>query len=66
MKLYLYWILLGKRKNLNILKSDTFKQILKKLPLSKRNKYKAFFDAFELERYSDKKIGLIKTLKLIF
>ena len=66
MKLYLYWILLGKRKNLNILKSDTFKQILKKLPSSKRNKYKAFFDAFELERYSDKKIGLIKTLKLIF
>ena len=52
MKLYLYWILLGKRKNLNILKSDTFKQILKKLPTS--------------ERYSDKKIGLIKTLKLIF
>ena len=66
MKLYLYWILLGKRKNLNILKSDTFKQILKKLPTSKRNKYKFFFDAFELERYSDKKIGLIKTLKLIF
>ena len=66
MKLYLYWILLGKRKNLNILKSDTFKQILKKLPSSKRNKYKIFFDAFELERYSDKKIGLIKTLKLIF
>ena len=66
MKLYLYWILLGKRKNLNILKSDTFKQILKKLPSSKRNKYKTFFDAFELERYSNKKIGLIKTLKLIF
>ena len=66
MKLYLYWILLGKRKNLNILKSDTFKQILKKLPSSKRKKYKIFFDAFELERYSDKKIGLIKTLKLIF
>ena len=66
MKLYLYWILLGKRKNLNILKSDTFKQILKKLPTSKRKKYKIFFDAFELERYSDKKIGLIKTLKLIF
>ena len=43
MKLYLYWILLGKRKNLNILKSDTFKQILKKLPSSKRNKYKIFF-----------------------
>ena len=66
MKLYLYWILLGKRKNLNILKSDSFNEILKKLPSYKRRKYKKFFDAFEVERYSNKKIGLINAFKLIF
>ena len=66
MKFYLYCLLLGKRKKLNILKSDTFHQIFKKLPSNKRNKYKKFFDAFEVERYSNKKIGLINTFKLIF
>ncbi len=66
LKLRLFIILLGKRKKLNILKSDTLQQIYFKLSKNDKQKYKIFFKVFEEEVYSDNKIGFIKLFKLVF
>ena len=66
LKLRLFIILLGKRKKLNILKSDTLQQIYYKLSSNDKQKYKIFFKIFEEEIYSDNKMGFIKIFKLVF
>ena len=66
MKFYLYLILLGKRKKFKILKSDTIQQIYLKLPVIQKNKYQEFFKAFEINKYSNTNINIIKSLKSIF
>ena len=66
LKLRLFIILLGRRKKLNILKSDTLQQIYYKLSSNNKQKYKIFFKVFEEEVYSDNKLGFIKIFKLVF
>ena len=66
MKFYLYLILLGKRKKFKILKSDTIQQIYLKLPVIQKNKYREFFKAFEINKYSNTNFNIIKSLKSIF
>ena len=66
LKLRLFIILLGKRKKLNILKSDTLQQIYYKLSSNNKQKYKIFFKVFEEEVYSNNKLGFIKIFKLVF
>ena len=66
LKLRLFIILLGRRKKLNILKSDTLQQIYYKLSSNDKQKYKIFFKVFEEEVYSDNKLGFIKIFKLVF
>ena len=65
LKLRLFIILLGKRKKLNILKSDTLQQIYLKLSSNDKQKYKIFFKVFEEEIYSNNKLGFIKIFKLV-
>jgi len=66
LKFRLFMILLGKRKKLNILKSDTLQQIYNKLPNEDKQKYKNYFKVFEEEIYSSNKLGFAKVLKLVF
>tara|TARA_Y100000766_G_C18862753_1_gene584074 strand:+ start:1 stop:1518 length:1518 start_codon:yes stop_codon:yes gene_type:complete len=66
LKFRLFMILLGKRKKLNILKSDTLQQIYNKLPNEDKQKYKNYFKVFEEEIYSGNKLGFAKVLKLVF
>ena len=66
LKLRLFIILLGRRKKLNILKSDTLQQIYYKLSSNNKQKYKIFFKVFEEEVYSNNKLGFIKIFKLVF
>ena len=66
LKFRLFMILLGKRKKLNILKSDTLQQIYNKLPNEDKQKYKNYFKLFEEEIYSSNKLGFAKVLKLVF
>ena len=66
MKLYLYLLLIGKRKNLGILKSDTLEEIYNKFNENEKNKYRQFFQAYEINKYSRKNFSIIETLKLIF
>ena len=65
LKLRLFIILLGKRKKLNILKSDTLQQIYFKLSSNDKQKHKIFFKVFEEEIYSNNKLGFIKIFKLV-
>ena len=65
LKLRLFIILLGKRKKLNILKSDTLQQIYFKLSSYDKQKHKIFFKVFEEEIYSNNKLGFIKIFKLV-
>jgi len=66
LKFRLFIILFGKRKNLNILKSDTLQQVYYKLSSKDKQKYKLFFKVFEEEVYSNNKLGFIKIFKLVF
>ncbi len=66
LKFRLFMILLGKRKKLNILKSDTIQQIYNKLSNEDKQKYKNYFKVFEEEIYSGNKLGFAKVLKLVF
>tara|TARA_B100000242_G_scaffold288229_1_gene256137 strand:+ start:29 stop:1921 length:1893 start_codon:yes stop_codon:yes gene_type:complete len=66
LKFRLFIILFGKRKNLNILKSDTLQQVYYKLSSNDKQKYKLFFKVFEEEVYSNNKLGFIKIFKLVF
>ena len=66
LKLRLFIILLGRKKKLNILKSDTLQQIYYKLSSIDKQKYKIFFKVFEEEVYSDNKLGFVKIFKLVF
>ena len=66
LKFRLFMILLGKRKKLNILKSDTLQQIYNKLPNEDKQKYKNYFKIFEEEIYSDNKLSFAKLIKLVF
>ena len=66
MRIYLKTLLLGKRKKLGILKSDTLEEIYNKFSETEKNKYRQFFQAFEINKYSRKNFGIIETLKLIF
>ena len=66
LKFRLFIILFGKRKNLNILKSDTLQQVYYKLSSNDKKKYKVFFKIFEEEVYSNNKLGFIKIFKLVF
>ena len=66
LKFKLFVILFGKRKNLNILKSDTLQQVYYKLSSNDKQKYKVFFKVFEEEFYSNNKLGFIKIFKLVF
>ena len=66
LKLRLFIILFGRKKKLNILKSDTLQQIYYKLSSNDKQKYKIFFKVFEEEVYSDNKLGFIKIFKLVF
>ena len=66
LKFRLFMILLGKRKKLNILKSDTLQQIYNKLSNEDKQKYKNYFKVFEEEIYSGNKLGFAKVLKLVF
>ena len=66
LKLKLFIVLFGKRKNLNILKSDTLQQVYYKLSSNDKQKYKLFFKVFEEEVYSNNKLGFIKIFKLVF
>ena len=66
LKFRLFIILYGKRKNLNILKSDTLQQVYYKLSSYVKQKYKLFFKVFEVEVYSNNKLGFIKIFKLVF
>ena len=66
LKFRLFIILYGKRKNLNILKSDTLQQVYYKLSSNDKQKYKLFFKVFEEEVYSNNKLGFIKIFKLVF
>ena len=66
LKFKLFVILFGKRKNLNILKSDTLQQVYYKLSSNDKQKYKVFFKVFEEEVYSNNKLGFIKIFKLVF
>ena len=66
MRIYLKTLLLGKRKKLGILKSDTLEEIYNKFSETEKNKYRQFFQAFEINKYSRKNFGIIETLRLIF
>ena len=66
LKFKLFVILFGKRKKLNILKSDTLQQVYYKLSSNDKQKYKVFFKVFEEEVYSNNKLGFIKIFKLVF
>ena len=66
LKFKLFIILFGKKKNLNILKSDTLQQVYYKLSSNDKQKYKLFFKVFEEEVYSNNKLGFIKIFKLVF
>ena len=66
LKFKLFVILFGKRKKLNILKSDTLQQVYYKLSSNDKQKYKVFFKVFEEEFYSNNKLGFIKIFKLVF
>ena len=66
LKLRLFIILFGRKKKLNILKSDTLQQIYYKLSSNDKQKYKIFFKVFEEEVYSNNKLGFIKIFKLVF
>ena len=66
MKLYLNSILLGKRKKLGILKSDTLEEVYNKFSETEKSKYRQFFEAFEINKYSRKNFSIIETLRLIF
>ena len=66
LKFKLFVILFGKRKKLNILKSDTLQQVYYKLSSNDKQKYKLFFKVFEEEVYSNNKLGFIKIFKLVF
>ena len=66
MRFYLNIILFGKRKKFKILKSDTIQQIYLKLPDLERNKHFKFFKAFEINKYSNTNLNIIKSIKSIF
>ena len=65
LKLRLFLILFGKRKKLNILKSDTIQQIYFKLSKKDKDKYQIFFKLLEEKIYSNTKIGFLKAIKFI-
>ena len=65
LKLRLFLILFGRRKKLNILKSDTIQQIYLKLSKKDKDKYQIFFKLLEEKIYSNTKIGFLKAIKLI-
>ena len=66
MKLYLYLLLIGKRKKLGILKSDTLEETFNKFNENEKIKYRQFFQAYEINKYSRKNFSIIETLRLIF
>ena len=66
MELYLKSILLGKRRKLGILKSDTLDETFNKFNENEKSKYRLFFQAFEINKYSKKNFSIIETLRLIF
>ena len=65
LKLRLFLILFGRKKKLNILKSDTIQQIYFKLSKKDKDKYQIFFKLFEEKIYSNTKIGFLQAIKLI-
>ena len=66
MKLYLYLLLIGKRKKLGLLKSDTLEETFNKFNENEKIKYRQFFQAYEINKYSRKNFSIIETLRLIF
>ena len=66
MRLKLAFILLGKKRKLQIKNSDTIQEIYLKLMEKDKSKYKNFFKFYEKQIYSNNQISFIKVLKLVF
>ena len=66
MRLKLAFILLGKKRKLQIKNSDTIQEIYLKLMEKDKTKYQNFFKFYEKQIYSNNQISFIKVLKLVF
>ena len=66
MRLKLAFILLGKKRKLQIKNSDTIQEIYLKLMEKDKSKYQNFFKFYEKQIYSNNQISFIKVLKLVF
>ena len=61
--LLIKFIIWKSKKNTSVLKSDTHQQIFNKLSIEDQNKYKNFFNLFELIKYNDQNINYSKIIK---